>query len=884
MIDPASVVRHVLPNGLTLLVRRDASAPVAAIVTYVKAGYFDETDDVVGIAHVLEHMFFKGTPTRGVGEIARQTKAVGGYLNAHTIYDHTSYYAVVPASGFTPALDVQFDAYARSVIDAGELRRELEVIIQEAKRKEDNPQAVATETLYELLHDRHRMRRWRIGREAGLRALGRDDLLAFYRNFYRPSNTILSIVGDLDPARVIAAVEARYGTLEGGTPVRSPGPSEAAPSGFRARQWEGDIGQAQLVFGWRTPGTMHADTVRLDLASAVLGSGRASRLYRAVRERQLASSVSAYDYTPTELGVFVVHAESSSATMGAAARETWAQVQGLRDEGVREVELERAKRLYESRWLRRLEDMEGQANHLAEWEALGDWQLGDRYMEQLARTTATEVQEAAVRWLDPEQAAVVAYRPRGSSPLDVVIPRERSDRGILRPDTVAGAATGTPTATAGKGLGPRPSGLGLDFEGEENGVRVYRTRGGVPVLVRRKGGALFHAGVYIRGGAVEEGSDRAGLTMLTARTALKGTTSRSAQDIALESEMLGASLGSAAGGESFGWTISVPAKGAREAMALLADVVLHPTFPDAAVATERELAIRDVVSLRDDMYRWPVRLAQAAAYGDHPYGRPVSGTEESLATLDATALRAWHRDHVLRGATTIGVVADMDPDEAAALAASAFDALAYAPAPQVEAPRFPGALAQRVERRDKAQTALALVIPGPARNDTDRFAAEIITGIASGLGGRFFEELRDTQSLCYTVQAFHSERPAAGSFLAYIATSPDKEEVAREGLLREFARFRETPVEAEELERARAYAIGTNAIRQQHGGVVLAEMVDAFMFGTLAELGEYESRMHAVTRAAVQGVAERYFRMDSRAEGIVRGTATATSTAPATVG
>src|SRR5450432_511475 len=150
-LDPATIQRTVLDNGLTVIVRRDRSAPVVAIVTYVKAGYFDETDDVVGIAHVLEHMFFKGTPQRAVGEIARQTKAVGGYLNAATIYDHTVYYTVLPSSGFSTGLDVQFDAYANSLIDADELARELEVIIQEAKRKADNPGAVATETLYELL-------------------------------------------------------------------------------------------------------------------------------------------------------------------------------------------------------------------------------------------------------------------------------------------------------------------------------------------------------------------------------------------------------------------------------------------------------------------------------------------------------------------------------------------------------------------------------------------------------------------------------------------------------------------------------------------------------------------------------------------------------------
>src|SRR6266571_456029 len=106
LLDPSTVHEHTLPNGLTVLIRADHSAPVVAIVTHVSAGYFDETDDVVGIAHVLEHMYFKGTPTRGVGEIAKQTKAAGGYLNAATIYDHTSYYTVLPASGFVHGLDV----------------------------------------------------------------------------------------------------------------------------------------------------------------------------------------------------------------------------------------------------------------------------------------------------------------------------------------------------------------------------------------------------------------------------------------------------------------------------------------------------------------------------------------------------------------------------------------------------------------------------------------------------------------------------------------------------------------------------------------------------------------------------------------------------------
>src|SRR5436190_9115173 len=310
-IEPASVHRTVLPNGLKVLIKPDFSAPVVAIVTYVSAGYFDEPDDVVGIAHVLEHMYFKGTPSRGVGEIAKQTKSVGGYLNAATIYDHTSYYTVLPASGFTQGLEVQADAYSNSLIEADELARELEVIIQEAKRKADNPTAVAIETLYELLHDRHRIRRWRIGREPGLRTLTRDALLSFYRNFYHPGTTVLSIVGDVDPDEAMTHVERIYGPLGAGEPSRFPGPSEEGVSGFRYREWTGDIGQTQLAMGWRTPGTTHPDTAALDTLATVLGGGRASRLYRAVRERRLASSVSAYNYTPTDIGVFVAHAETA---------------------------------------------------------------------------------------------------------------------------------------------------------------------------------------------------------------------------------------------------------------------------------------------------------------------------------------------------------------------------------------------------------------------------------------------------------------------------------------------------------------------------------------------------------------------------------------------
>ena len=864
-MDPKSIQRTVLPNGLTVLIQQDRSAPVVAVVTYVKAGYFDETDPENGLAHALEHMFFKGTSKRGVGDIAKETKASGGYLNAHTIYDNTTYYTVLPSSGFANGLEIQADAYANSVIDPRELAREMEVIIQEAKRKSDNPSAVATETLYELLHDAHRMRRWRIGREPGLRAFTRDMMNAFYRNFYRPSNTILSISGDVDPAEALSRVTELYGGLEPGEPARRPGPEEPDRDGFRYRELAGDIAQSQLVFGWRTPGTLHPDTPVLDVAASLLATGRASRLYRAVREKKLASSVSAYDYTPTDIGVFVVHAETEPETTAEAARVIWDQLHQLRVGSLQDDELTRVRRIFEARWARRLETAEGRANYLAEWEALGGWQLGDEYFKKFMTATADDVQRVTREHLSEEKAAALIYRPESA-------PLVAQDAGDMKRILGEGGSQRLPAVPARQAKAAAEKKV-AEPEKEEAGVSVFRTAEGVPVLVRRKVGApIAHVGVYIVGGAIEEEPEQAGLTLLTARTMLKGTATRSAAQIAEDAEMLGGTISASAGSDSFGWSFSVPTARLPEALELLGDVIQRATIPDDAFETERTVALSNVAMLRDDMYRYPMRLASSVAFSKHPYGIPTMGTEESLRALTAEQAREWHKSRVLESAIVIGVVADLDVTEVANMVATEFGALELEKAPKVPKPRWPRSVKIAAESRDKAQTAIALAFAGPSRTDDSRFAANMIATVASGLGGRFFDELRDRQSLAYTVQAAASGKRLAGLFLSYIATSPEKEGVARAGLLAEFAKLRDQLVSPEELARAKEYVVGTHAISRESGGALLGEMLDAWMFGEgLQELIDYETRVRAVTADQMRDTAQKYFDPEKRVEGIVRG-------------
>jgi zinc protease len=356
------------------------------------------------------------------------------------------------------------------------------------------------------------------------------------------------------------------------------------------------------------------------------------------------------------------------------------------------------------------------------------------------------------------------------------------------------------------------------------------------------------------------------------RASVKGTAHRSADAIAGESEILGGSIGTSVSSDGGGWTLSVPVPRYREAISLLQDVVQNPLFAESAVDTERTIALAQLAQLRDDMLRYPVRLATEAAFPGHPYGRSQLGTEDSLRAVTSDAVRVWHERSVLSSAAVAAAVGDVDEAELAQALADAFGALVMVPATPPSTPAWPESVARRVEHRDKAQTALTIAFPGPSRRDPARFAVGLLTGIASGLGGRFFEELREKRSLAYAVQAWASERVSAGMFAAYIATDPAREDEARAALLAECARFRDEPATGAELERAARYAIGSHAIALQSGPVVLAEMLDAWLFGEgLEELGEFEARVSAVTASDIQSYASVAFDPDRRVEGIVRG-------------
>jgi zinc protease len=854
------VLRLVLPNGVTALVQRETSAPVVAAVTHVRAGYFDEPDEWSGIAHVLEHMYFKGTARRGPGVIARETQEVGGYINAGTIYDKTVYYTVLPsaAGGVERALDVQADALMRAALDADELGRELEVIIQEANRKLDDPSAVTAETLYELLFDRHRMRRWRIGSADNLRRLTADDVRAYYESRYTPGRVVIAVVGDVDPDHVLGLIDASFGPWSRSTQEVPPSPAEPDRRQARARTLRGDVERPLASIGWRTVGTLHEDAPALDIAATMLGSGRGSRLYRALQVPGIAASSGAFHYTPTEVGVFELDLEAEGDHIEDAILRAVDLVEGLGEDGPGADEVRRARSLVATGWARRLESMDGRATALCEAEALGGYELLDEMAARLLRVSSAEVRDAVRRWLGRDSLNGVIYLPKATADLGLA---------AAWPPPSAGTAVAKSALPTLRPLGdapavPTPSVL-------PEGLRHWACPG-LDLLIRPKPGSqVVTLLLHFPGVPLREELHTAGVSWLLARAAIRGAGGLRGEELALAAEMLGGAIVPSVSSDSIGWSITVAPQGLAHAAALLRSVAIDAELEDAAVTVERGLQISDARRVRDDMFRYPLQRALGVAFRGHPYGLPGLGDPKTLAAIAGDEVRAWAQ-HLAGTRPVAVVVGDVGFDTAL----QALQPLIGWDGPVGSSGTVSLAgwkSATQSEDRDKQQTALALAFPAPAASSPDRFPVGVIGALLSGLAGRLFDELRERRSLAYTVAAMPWLAREAGAMLCYIATSPEREDEARTAMLAELQRLSEEPPTPEELHRARSYAAGVAEIGRQSGRSVAGTILEAWHRGAIEDWASGPERLRAVELDHVLRVAADVFRVDRVAEYVVRG-------------
>lgn len=873
-----------LECGLRVVIRRDARSPVAICNVWVGVGSNREPEALRGWSHGIEHMLFKGTARRGESDFAREVAAAGGATNAGTGYETTNYHITVPAARLPVAIDILGDALGAAAFEPAALDAERQVLVHENHMYDDIPFGfgITWRWGFELAFDRSPYRHPIGGRDENLLGCPRESILDFWRSAYHPTNLVAVVVGDVDPPAVFAQLGAAFDRPEpsprpvpaAATALVAAPPVEGPHGGPRLRLETGDLKKAYAKLVFPAPGTRSGLDPVLAVVQRVLNDGRSCRFYRSLQEElKLVEDYAVTSETGPREGVVLVDLETSvdrlAAAVTACARLLGELGQGADAGGCTPAELARAARRTVRGHLFRLETVQGQAASLGHHALEDDLAGAFEFPARVAAVRAEDVRAYANRVFRLDNLACVFYVPRGTDAAAAGLPATAGELATLLAGALpAGAGAGAdpspppaPTAaprarTAAPARPPRFEALPLP-DGSVLHCRVDRA---LPVVA---------LAVATRGGAAGETARDAGLGALTHQALLRGTARHDAVLFHRELEDEGASLAPLVDRDYGGLFLTALAERLDLPLARLGDAIGEPAFAEAELEQEKRLAREQLAAVADNPLQSAMLHLRGLLYGDHPYGRALPGTPESLAAITRAQVLARHDAAWCAGRLQFIAAGDIDPDRLAGTLA-ALTARLPAPGPLTATPGPARALAG-VEsarlQRDQNQAVVLLGWPGPAGDDEDRVPLLMLRQVLNGQSGRLFEQLRNRRSLCYNAGVVGTAGFAQGALIGYVLTAPASAERARDALREELVSLGREPVPSAEWERARSELVGQLVIGGQANSSRVSRAQRDVMYGRSADdLDLLVAQVLACEPAAVQAAAARYLLPDRHVE------------------
>ena len=819
----------VLDNGLTVIVREDHSAPVVSAQAWARTGSIHEGEWLgAGLSHILEHMLFKGTESRGLGRIDQEVQEAGGYMNAYTSFDRTVYYIDVPNTGAQVAIDILCDIMQHATLPEVELEKELDVIRREIDMGHDDPGRRASRRLFETAYTVSPYRYTVIGYPDIFDQLRREDIVGYYRSRYIPANIFYTIVGDVDSQAVVEQIAEAFSANKNKPAPPVLVPSEPRQTSSREVVEEASTQLGHLHYSWHVPDVRHPDLPALDVLATLMGSGRSSRLYQNVRERKgVVNSADAWTYTPAENGLFGISAVVDPDKFDDARIALLEEVDELKSGFVAPEELNKVVKQFVSSTLATRKTMEGQAQNLGDcWISVSDLDFTDRYLEAVKEIDSDDVKRVANDYLQPDNRTLYALIPRGIVP----------SMGEVQTSHVS-----TPIQK-------------VDFS---NGLKLLLKEDHRLPFVQMR--AIF------QGGVLAEKMGNNGITQLMAKLLVKGTASRTGQQIAEEIEGVGGGIDAYGGNNSFGVSAEVMSEDVALGLKLMADVILNPSFPVEALERQRSVQLSSIKAQNDKLLQKTFRLMRENLFGAHGYGLDPLGTEESVSEISVEDLGRYYGELAVPNNAVIAVFGDIKGSEIRAELERTFGL--WKSGRNSSAPNLmPGTDGKRrvAVQADKEQAVAVLGYRSCTFFDEDRYALELLSEACSDLGSRLFMRIREELGLAYYVGAQSQPGLTPGCFAFYAGTSPGQLEQVEEELLAEASKLSEEGLSEEELERAKAKMIGQRKIsRQDLGGLAMMAGLDELYGLGYASSDDDEVKIKALSTSQVRAVTQKYLRPEN---------------------
>jgi zinc protease len=823
------VQKQVLDNGLTVLMTEMPQSPMVSVYALVKAGAATEGEFLgAGISHFLEHMLFKGTEKRTSEEIPQAIQSVGGTINAQTGQDYAMYTISVPHESFDVALDVLTDMVMHSTIDEADFVKERDVILNEMRLHEDNPNRQLYEITSRVIYIRHPYKEPVIGYRDQFKRITRDDMRRYYTKFYVPNNMILSVAGRFDPKAVLPKIKAAWADYPRGPSVVRNLPDE--PQQISPRWYEEDYPTdlSRLTISFPSVSLLHKDLYALDVLAKILGQGKSSRLYKDIyKDKEWVYKINAFNYTPVDKGVFRVYAVLDYKNKDKVVDSVMAHLRKLRQEPVAAGELKIAKRKVLSEHVFGNQKSSQVAYLQAVDEAFaGDPAFSQKYVEAIRAVTPEDIQRVARQYLDPQARNVVILKPKGSDGADA-------------PQTDSVKANAIEKITLDNGL-----------------TLLLREDHAFPLVSMR---------VVANGGLLQEPEALNGISRMMASLWTKATDSKTFADIARITDARGMRLGSYSGRYSFGMHIDCLTEDVDTGLDLLADFIKNPAFRQEEIPQIKADTLAEIRSLDDSIFTFTGRKLNKLLYPSYPLRRDVEGTPESVKRIQREDIMDFYERLGHPNNMVVSVFGDIDQ---AAVREAVVDKLGALPSEEIGLARpQPRPLASRITETyhlEKEQTMVMWAFRGVAMEHPDRYGLEVMTSLlGSSLSGRLFKAIREEFGEAYTLGAYTLPGRDVGSIKIYVLTNAQAVERVKAVVRREVERLKAELVPVPELDDVKAYLKGTHkaSLETSHAQAFSSGLDELYGLG-YDHFQEYDTRVDAVTPQDIQRLAETYCDFD----------------------
>jgi zinc protease len=789
-----------LKNNLKTLFVHSPGSTAATVQIWFRAGSALEKEDHEGIAHFLEHMFFKGTVTRPGAKIAHEVETFGGEINAFTSFDYTCYYINTPNTKLNDTINILMDMVANPMFKEEDIIPERGVVFEEYRRSIDSPSQFAFAKLQASAFDgsyAHQI----LGREDTIKNFSQEQLHSFRNNFYNLSNALLIVAGDVSDKEALAKTIEQYNLPKG---PESTFPLFELKDHATADLHQKEVGMATLTMVIKAPQYSEKEAASEDLAINCLGFGETSRLYNdLVLEKTLANVASASTMFMAKGGAHFIRLVFPHKNIKELLNKFISTVEFALDKGLATDEVQKIKNQYLSSKIYEMESIESFSFSLGHSYAQnGDIKCEEEFIERIKATTPKQVNQS-LKDIFSKDVHVSMQIPKEAN-LSTYKKEIASFQAKLK--------------TLKKSLTVKPkSKLKIERSKHDQQVQLIKIKPGVTFIYRQNTMTpTFVLQAYLRGGLTEETVKNNGTYHLMSSMLTKGHSKIGYEKIKKDLEENSSSISGFSGKNAYGLLMHGLTDSFQDLFPHFSGAFLSPDMPTKYLNHEKQLSLRALVNQKEDPVKQCFKQAQQLFFGAHPYALSPIGTEKSLKAITQKSLLATHKKNLKNQEILVTYCGDMELNDVMTQLQPFFDGLPTRKSQTLKFKKYKSTVGvEKFISFNREQTQIFYGIPCGKMGSPENLYLKMLNAHLSGQSSELFVEVRDRQGLCYSAQPVHFAAIEGGYFGIYMASGFDKVTPAIAAIKDLIGRIKDNGLPEEDFNRIKTMIKGQNLINVQ---------------------------------------------------------------------